>query len=118
MDKFETWWQEDGQETLYALNTLTDADAKTLAEIAWEAALAEQAEQEPVGRWNWNEAKFEWLTKFDYYKHHMTPLYTAPVRTKDLTDDEIMACRSSDPAGGSWLDSARAVIAKFKEKNK
>lgn len=48
MSNFETWWNESGQESLYALNTLTDADAKTLAEIAWEASVAEQAEQEPV----------------------------------------------------------------------
>jgi hypothetical protein len=40
---FETWWGETGQETLYALNTLTDADAKVLAEIAWQTALEEAA---------------------------------------------------------------------------
>ena len=50
-------------------------------------ALAEQEEQEPVGRWNWNEAKFEWLTKFDYHKHHMTPLYAAPQPLKQEPDD-------------------------------
>ena len=76
-----------------------------------------QAEQEPVGRWNWNEAKFEWLTKFDYYKHHMTPLYAAPVRTKDLTDDEIEAIHGCPPA--EWVRRfARAVIAADREKNK
>ena len=45
-------------------------------------------------------------------------LYAAPVRTKDLTDTELMDCRSSDPAGGSWLESARAVIAADREKNR
>ena len=44
------------------------------------------------------------------------PLYAAPVRTKDLTDDEI------EEIGKSYFDEwsfgfARAVIAKFKEVN-
>ena len=34
--------------------------------------------QEPVARFNWNEAKFEWLTEYSYEKHHMKPLYLAP----------------------------------------
>ena len=45
---FETWWNETGQETLYALNTLTDADAKILAKIAWESASTQPVKQEPV----------------------------------------------------------------------
>lgn len=45
---FEEWWNETGQETLYALNTLTDADAKILAKIAWESASAQPVKQEPV----------------------------------------------------------------------
>ena len=35
---FETWWQRDGQEFLYALNTTTDDDIKLVAEFAWNAA--------------------------------------------------------------------------------
>jgi hypothetical protein len=31
----------------------------------------------PVARFNWNEGKFEWLTKYDYYKHHLKQLYIA-----------------------------------------
>ena len=46
---FEEWWKETGQETLYALNTLTDADAKILAKIAWESAQEKPVKQEPVG---------------------------------------------------------------------
>lgn len=38
----------------------------------------EGSKQEPVARFNWNEAKFEWLTKYSYDKHHMKPLYLAP----------------------------------------
>lgn len=45
---FEEWWKETGQETLYALNTLTDADAKILAKIAWESAQEKPVKQEPV----------------------------------------------------------------------
>ena len=30
---------------------------------------------EPVARFNWNEAKFEWLTEYNYDKHHLTPLF-------------------------------------------
>jgi len=39
------------------------------------AAARELRALEPIARFNWNEAKFEWLTKYDYHKHHMTPLY-------------------------------------------
>lgn len=47
---FEKWWLEEGQETLYALNTLTDADAKLLAQIAWEKSQqAVAAKPDPVG---------------------------------------------------------------------
>ena len=81
---------------------------------------AKQAEQEPVGRWNWNEAKFEWLTKFNYYKHHMTPLYAAPVRTKDLMDEDIQKLRHKIDWTAEWsyVNFARAVIAADREKNK
>lgn len=53
---FESWWNETGQETLYALNTLTDDDAKKLAEIAWEQSQAECRPRslpslEPVINW-------------------------------------------------------------------
>lgn len=50
-------------------------------------------------------------------------LYTAPVRTKDLTDDEILeAVGITDPQGcikhSEFIGDARAVIAKDREKNK
>ena len=45
------------------------------------------------------------------------PLYSHPVRTKDLTDDEIAEAVGS-PLDEVYLADFRAVIAKFKEKNK
>lgn len=48
---FEIWWQEEGQEFLYALNTTTDDDIKLVAEFAWNNGTykAEQpVNQEPV----------------------------------------------------------------------
>jgi len=49
-------------------------------------------EQEPVARFNWNEAKFEWLTEYSFDKHHMKPLYLAPPKRKwvGLTDVECI----------------------------
>ena len=51
MSDFETWWEREGQEFLYALNTTTDDDIKLVAEVAWKngAYCAEQAEQ-PVSQ--------------------------------------------------------------------
>ena len=49
-------------------------------------------------------------------------VYSAPVRTKDLTDDEIAdivyEMNGNEPIAPFWRDLARAVIAKYKEKNK
>ena len=53
MSDFETWWQQEGQEFLYALNTTTDDDIKLVAEFAWKncAYKVEQpVSQEPVKR--------------------------------------------------------------------
>ena len=46
-----------------------------------------------------------------------TKLYAAPVRTKDLTDDEIAQAVGS-PLDEVYLADFRAVIAAYKEKNK
>ena len=93
--------------------------------IALREALAEQAEQEPVA---WLhpvhrraihaydlEQQPEWV-QADWKKG--TPLYAAPVCTKDLTDDEIAAHWFLDGAYPRPLDFARAVIAADREKNK
>ena len=76
-------------------------------------ALAEQAEQEPVGV---VEGSGEWGIAGVLVAGVPigTKLYASPVRTKDLTDDEIdrIACNVSHK------EFARAVIAADREKNK
>jgi len=46
------------------------------------------------------------------------PLYAAPVRTKDLSDDEVRAIANEWQQQGFYMDFARAVIAADREKNK
>ena len=88
------------------------------------ARAQEQAEQEPVGECEVyigenGEANFDSF-RFTLPKHFPSgsyKLYAHPVRTKDLTDDEIAQ------AVGSLLDEVyladfRAVIAADREKNK
>ena len=101
-------------------------------------ALSEQAEQEPVA-WRvrgYNQFKTgdpaPWRYVDDVDKPSVNnpdccdfePLYAHPVRTKDLTDDEISDLFDSV---GSWKETlfgdlpvtfARAVIAADREKNK
>ena len=118
--EFETGTPVEALATIRAaraqeLNLNCKSVQKRLA-TQWGYVKADQAEQEPVGRWNWNEAKFEWLTKFDYHKHHMTPLYAAPVRTKDLTDEELNDIWYGNTKDG-WLGLFRAVISADREKN-
>ena len=85
------------------------------------ARAQEQAEQEPVA-WRY---KYEgmWLFSEDYCAEHpfeQTPLYAAPVRTKDLTDDEIVSVL--EYYDHEWDETtfaiARAVIAADRELNK
>ena len=64
-----------------------NADIQT----ALREALAEQAEQEPVGYFAYDEEHDIWEELTGPNAPGATPLYTAPVRTKDLTDDEIEA---------------------------
>ena len=51
-----------------------------------------------------------------------TKFYTAPIRTKDLTDDEIAdivyEMNGNEPTAPFWRDLARAVITADREKNK
>ena len=124
---FETWWQQEGQGFLYALNTTTDDDIKLVAEIAWKNGVycAEQAEQEPVAIIE-KEAGFEtevYATGYaDSLPDGVFKLYAAPVRTKDLTDDEAQKLwndtSSIVPMWAHHLHFARAVIAADREKNK
>jgi len=87
------------------------------------AAPVQQAEQEPVA-WKHDCAALcandveLWI---DNCPHCGKPRTAAPVRTKDLTDDEIAAVTGYRKSGATWpvvKEVARAVIAKFKEKNK
>ena len=85
---FETWWEREGQEFLYALNTTTDDDIKLVAEIAWKngAYCAEQAEQELVavveityGR----EPECYVTGNIDDFPEGVFKLYAVPIQTKD-----------------------------------
>ena len=112
---FETWWEREGQEFLYALNTTTDDDIKLVAEVAWKngAYCAEQAEQEPAGTAG-ELFTMSALERLDVRPSTKVYLNTAPVRTKDLTDDEIEKAFWGN--GDTEIEGCRAVIAKFKEK--
>ena len=70
-----------------------------------------------IGRWNYvNNIDGE----EERFKPAWQPLYAAPVRTKDLTDDEIweIADRLNRHLPAFHNEFARAVIAAYKEKNK
>ena len=78
--------------------------------------LAKQAEQEPVATVKRNEDDSLTFTPLrDFYVVNGMELYAAPVRTKDLTDDEIHKCMNGNFYNA--LDFARAVIAADREKN-
>jgi protoheme ferro-lyase len=96
----------------------------------------QQAEQEPVAWALSHSMGLEFGSKYPMQetkeaaeqmaRQHMgavvvTPLYAAPVRTKNLTDDEIGVVieqvRRVNPLHSKW-DFARAVIAADREKNK
>ena len=87
--------------------------------------MAEQAEQEPVGYFAYDEEHDIWEELTGPNAPGATPLYAAPFRTKDLTDDEIEECvhiadsECTEDACMPWfIEFARAVIAAYKEKNK
>ncbi len=125
-----TMWLEDFPDTAviedrWAVEALRQALAqpeqdhgfdRTASHMAGEyvdTAPPSKSEQEPVVRFNWNEAKFEWLTEYSYEKHHMKPLYLAPPSKPwvSLTDEQIIACGWCD------LKFARAIEAASRSKN-
>ena len=160
MSNFETWWEREGQEFLYALNTTTDDDIKLVAEVAWKngAYCAEQAEQDhkckdhpdaPHGFCRdesitqdryvcecefWDPPKTAeqepvYISEHCFRNgcacHYSTEVdgvpvtvYAAPVRTKDLTDDEILDAFYSCGFGAIVVDGCRAVISADREKNR
>lgn len=94
-----------------------------------EARAQEQAEQEPVSisdlRAEHHKAMlaYDIAIKYGLYERNafklcdeMKKLYAAPVRTKDLTDDEIAQAVGS-PLDEVYLADFRAVIAADREKN-
>ena len=97
---------------------------KALAAIR--EALAEPVKQEPVGevvleRMGVGDAQIVRFQMYGKIPPVGTKLYAAPVRTKDLTDDEIEAVWIKTINSGTITVSrsfARAVITAFKEKNK
>ena len=102
-------------------------EVKNKAITALREALAEQAEQEPVACIIHTEEGdyVDWNSKGYCFYIGETPLYAAPVRTKDLTDDDLRVCfkatNTSEPLAEGWpgLERfARAVIAADREKNK
>ena len=82
--------------------------------------MAEQAEQEPVAYFLDVKAGFSSKPLYeqvsDEYKNDadVFPLYAAPVRTKDLTDDEIWEALHDK----GLMEGIRAVIAADREKNR
>ena len=72
--------------------------------------IIEQVEQEPVKMMN-SVGNTEAFLPMQQTAGFDIPLYAAPVRTKDLTDEEILKITDS-------LIDARAVIAADREKNK
>ena len=97
-------------------------DPKKAAAI--EKAKMRKAEQEPVA---WfvqykNRHEFVFGSKPEFIVDGVVePLYAHPVRTKDLTDDEIVDVMNKI-YGSMWTeqdrDFARAVIAADREKNR
>jgi hypothetical protein len=96
--------------------------AATLQEIS---DIGREIEQEPVARFNWNEAKFEWLTEYSYEKHHMKPLYLAPLKREwvSLSDEELRAICNSLSRQDGWdgdgwdLALKQAIEAALRSKN-
>ena len=85
-------------------------------------ALAEQAEQEPVGKVVLRQYEVPYIDWTSGVKvEDGMKIYAAPVRTKDLTDDEIRDALDGceyDEDTPFEITEARAVIAADREKNK
>ena len=78
------------------------------------AAPVEPVKQEPVA---WvDKERMQSIAWLKAAPEHGTKLYAAPVRTKDLTDDDIRKLWDDAELDITWF--ARAVIAADREKNK
>ena len=120
--------EQAARQALEALEVSTDWDVgakgKQLQSMkaitALREALAKQAEQEPVA-WMNDSAPMGVFARNKEGAENFgctIPLYAAPVRTKDLTDDEINEVLWRGGPFESVIDSIRAVIAADREKNK
>ena len=114
-----------------ALEYLDNAAYRSLTDhgeaiTALREALAEPVSQEPVGYFAYDEEQQCWDQVIGKNSDDAVALYAAPVRTKDLTDDEILeitkrfALGIAFPVNGVTTPEmfARAVIAADREKNK
>ena len=105
------------------LNLNCKSVQKRLATV-WGYVKAEQAEQEPVA-WALTSENGEVLDCISHtYKvtqpctvDYDEPLYAAPVRTKDLTDEELWEAAKTAKSN-DLTDAFRAVIAADRRKNK
>ena len=84
-----------------------------------DAKRIQQAEQEPVACIIHTEEGdyLDWNSKGYCFYTGETPLYAAPVRTKDLTDDDVAKIKGFY-AQASFETIVRAAIAADREKNK
>lgn len=116
------WSTDDTDE---ALSTLRAARAQEQIDESWcidprpvnGLLSAEQAEQEPVA---WMNEINGFICKEKTRSYHV-PLYAAPVRTKDLTDDEIEKITGHRKVGGNWPVAVLvglSLVALDREKNK
>ena len=78
---------------------------------------AEPVKQEPVA-WRWPTHNGYAYAETHFDDEGGEPLYAAPVRTKDLTDDEIYTLYSEPCSDREMVEFARAVIAADRRKNK
>ena len=142
---FETWWEREGQEFLFALNTTTDDDIKLVAEVAWKngAYCAKQAEQEPVGNISlWHNHGYQ-NHNVEYYgtlPDGLHQLYTAPPKAEqepvacpnncDISNGYCVDCPDVAPPQREWVSltddereeatgwSVEHIESYLKEKNK
>jgi hypothetical protein len=92
-------------------------DGGFVVQEALRAALAQQ-EQEPVA-WRHKGAGHFTVTPLVSKFPEWEPLYTAPPRREwqGLRNKEIVQIVTDNLTGGDWVDVARAIEAKLKEKN-
>ena len=108
------------EEMFHSNSTKVAVEKYNTAHNALREALAEQAEQEPVGEMI-DKAGYKGAAWYLEPPTTGTQLYASPVRTKDLTDHEIDAIDDAnwENENKTWniKKFARAVIAADREKN-